>query len=165
MEKLPELISRAGQILASAKTSGEILEAKEAAQVAYAAAKSIGRIERAKHAHDEVLSAVYRAQGDAALIEARAKIRLAEEYDAAQERGEVATDGRPKTVTDGNGFIPTAAALGLSRKEIHEARSLRDAEETEPGVLERTIEARLAAGNERIGGDRRVDRTPILHAI
>ena len=47
---------------------------------------------------------------------------MADEYDAAQERGEVAT------AKDGNagrfsGERPaTAADLGLSRKEIHEAR-------------------------------------------
>ena len=38
-------------------------------------------------AHDDVLGAVYRAQADALMIEARAKMRLADEYDAAQERG------------------------------------------------------------------------------
>ena len=37
------------------------------------------------------------AQADALEIEAQAKRRLASEYDAAQERGEVQTDGRPKT--------------------------------------------------------------------
>ncbi|MGO7570314.1 hypothetical protein ACC738_22570 [Rhizobium ruizarguesonis] len=47
--------------------------------------------------------------------------RLADEYDAAQERGEVAKDGRSKTVPDGNG-IPSAADVGLSRKDVHEAR-------------------------------------------
>lgn len=63
------------------------------ARVAYDAAKSAGRIVRAKSAHDEVIAAVYRAQGHALAIEARAKIRLADEYDAAQERGEVAGHG------------------------------------------------------------------------
>lgn len=54
-----------------------------------------------------------------------AKRRLADEYDAAQERGEVGQEGRPKTVSDGNGIVPiTAADLGLSRKDIHEAREV-----------------------------------------
>ena len=58
-------------------------------------------------------------------------MRLAEEYDAAQERGEVRRDGqRGKAVVDGNGFSgpATAADLGLRRDEIHEARRMRDAE-------------------------------------
>src|SRR5690606_37396050 len=86
---LPALLERASNALASARTSGEVLEARDLAAVAYDAAKSAGRIARAKKAHDDVIGAVYRAQADAALIEARAKIRLADEYDAAQERGEV----------------------------------------------------------------------------
>ena len=69
---------------------------------------------RAKEAHDAVLSAVYRAQGDALLIEARAKVRLADEYDAAQEPGEVAGDGRSKVEPDN---VTTAADLGLRRDE------------------------------------------------
>ncbi len=62
-------------------------------------------------------------------IEAAAKRRLADEYDAAQERGEVvgAHDGARKRVPNGNAFA-TAADVGLSRKQIHEARQVRDAE-------------------------------------
>src|SRR5690606_3353684 len=66
--------------------------------------------------------------------------------DAAQAAGEVASRGRPKNVPDGN--IITAADAGLSRKEIHEARSLRDAERETPGIVERAIAARLEAGLE-----------------
>jgi hypothetical protein len=40
---------------------------------------------------DVLIAAVYRAQADALVIEAQAKRRLADEYDAAQARGEVAT--------------------------------------------------------------------------
>ena len=63
------------------------------ARVAYDAAKTAGRMARAKQAHDDVIGAVYRAQADALLIEARAKMRLADEYDAAQERGAVKVVG------------------------------------------------------------------------
>lgn len=68
--------------------------------------------------------------------------RIADEYDAAQERGEVATDGRPKTVPDGNGKA-TAADIGLSRKGIHEARMIRDAEKAQPGIVRRVADAAL----------------------
>lgn len=58
----------------------------------------------------------------------QAKRRLADEYDAAQERGEVAANGqRGKAVPDGNS-LATVSDLGLTRKAIHEARQLRDAE-------------------------------------
>lgn len=44
----------------------------------------------------------------------------------------------PATVTD----------LGLTRKAIHEARQLRDAEAADPGVIRRTLDTRLAQGKE-----------------
>ena len=132
----------------SARDSAEVLEARDMARVAYDAAKSAGRIVRAKRAHDEVIAAVYRAQGHALSIEARAKIRLADEYDAAQERGEVQSHGGqiPRDVAEHN--IPSAADLGLRRDEIHEARQLRDAELAEPGIVERVIAARAEAREE-----------------
>ncbi|UIY26037.1 hypothetical protein LZK76_11915 [Rhizobium leguminosarum] len=48
---------------------------------------------------------------------------LADEYEAAQERGEVASgrDGPGAGVADGNAKA-TAADVGLSRKDVHEAR-------------------------------------------
>ncbi len=42
-----------------------------------------------------MIAAAHRAQADALEIEAAAKRRLADEYDAAQETGEVAGPGKP----------------------------------------------------------------------
>jgi hypothetical protein len=83
------------------------------------------RAKKARHA------AAFRAKADALEIEALANRRLA---DAAQGRGEV---GQPGTRTDlvpkKNGVrAATAADVGLSRKEIHEARQIRDAEKRDP---------------------------------
>jgi len=147
-DTLPTLIDRAATALASARDSGEVLEARDMARVAYDAAKSAGRMARAKKAHDEVIGAVYRAQADALLIEARAKMRLADEYDAAQARGEVASDGRPKTVVGGNGIPATSTDLGLRRDEIHEARQLRNMERDNPGVIENTLNELVESGQE-----------------
>jgi hypothetical protein len=65
------------------------------------------------------------------------KRRLADEYDAAQERGEVATGSvRTDIVPVGNDVRPaTAAEIGLSRKEVHKARQIRDAERRDPGIV------------------------------
>lgn len=147
-ETLPRLIERATDALANAKTSAEVLEARDMARVAYDAAKSAARMAQAKEAHDSILADVHRAQGHALAIRSRAEMRLAEEYDAAQERGEVAGDGRPKkTVGDDNG-IATASDLGLRRDEIYEARRLRDAEAADPGVIERTVNDMVDRGEE-----------------
>ena len=74
-------------------------------------------------------SELFRFCRTALLIEARAKARLADEYDAAQERGEVA--GRDRTCVGADNAPPTAADLGLRRDQIHEARQIRRVEETE----------------------------------
>jgi hypothetical protein len=147
VEHLPTLIDRAAAALLAARTSGEVLEARDLARVAYDAAKSAGRMARAKAAHDEVIAAVYRAQADALLIEARAKMRLADEYDAAQARGEVRTAGNP-IVVDPNNCRVGPSDLGLRRDEIHEARRLRDAEAADPGRTERALREIVERGEE-----------------
>ena len=50
--------------------------------------------------------------------------------DAAQERGEIATVGKPIILEDSKDYIApsTVADLGLRYDEIHEARQIRDAE-------------------------------------
>ena len=67
---------------------------------------------------------------------ARAKARLADEYDAAQKRGEVAGVGQYERANVGNANVSraTAADIGVRRDEIHEARQIRDAERAEPGI-------------------------------
>lgn len=146
---LPSLIDRAAGALTAAKTSAEVLEARDLARVAYDAAKSAGRMARAKKAHEEVIAAVYRAQADALLIEARAKMRLADEYDEAQRRGEVAGHGGERGKVEGSNVAPaTTSDLGLRRDEIHEARGLRDAENADPGKAERALNDMVERGEE-----------------
>ena len=93
-------------------------------------------------------SVAHRLQAEALELEAAARRRLADEYDAAQDRGEVATGSvRTDIVTDGNDVRPaTASELGLSRKEIFEARRIRDAEAEEPGFVRRVLDEKLEAG-------------------
>lgn len=142
---LPALVRNAAQKLANAETSAQVLDARDHAKVAYDAAKSAGRIARAKQAHDEVISAVYHAQADALEIEALAKRRLADEYDAAQERGEVRAY-RERTTS--NAEVVGAADIGLTHKDIHEARQVRDAEVADPGIVRRTLDRLIASGEE-----------------
>lgn len=146
IEGLPGLIDRAATMLASAKTAAEVLEAREAAGLAYDIAKRAARLKNAKAAHDDLVAAAHRAQADALEIEAAAKRRLADEYDAAQARGDVAKRGWESGVDKRN--ITTAADLGLRRDQIHEARQLRDAEVADPGIVRRTLDEKLERGEE-----------------
>jgi hypothetical protein len=146
---LPVLIDRAANALANAKNAAEVLEARDMASIAYDMAKATARLGKAKQAHDELIAAAHRAQADALTIEAQAKRRLADEYDRAQARGEVAKHGgirgnQHAKVCDEN--VATAADIGLSRLEIHEARELRDAEAADPGIVRRTVEEAVTAG-------------------
>jgi hypothetical protein len=146
---LPQLVDHAAAGLSNARTAAEVLEAKDIASFAYDTAKRAARLARAKGAHDELIAAAHRAQADALEIEAQAKRRLADEYDSAQELGDVQAHGRPKNLPDGKDFQPvTAADLGLSHKDIHEARVLRDAENADPGIVRRTLDEKLASGKE-----------------
>jgi hypothetical protein len=146
---LPVLIDRATTALANAKSAAEVPEARDMASIAYDMAKATARHGNAKQAHDELIAAALRAQADALVIEAQANCRFADEYDAAQERGEVANgrDGSGAGVSNGNAKA-TVADIGITRKEIHDARLVRDAEVADPGIVRRTVEEDLAARKE-----------------
>jgi hypothetical protein len=89
------------------------------------------------------------------MIEARAKIRLADEYDAAQERGEVASGG---TENLKRGDAPgldvshagkaTQADIDLTADDVRDAREVRDAEKNSPGIVEKTVKGALDEGRE-----------------
>lgn len=144
---LPVLIERASRALLDAKTSAEVLEARDMARVAYDAAKSSGRYAKGKAAYDEVMQAVRVTQGRAQEIATRAEMRFIEEYDSAKERGEVASVGNPSIVSGGNDR-PTAADLNITRKETHQARKLLDAEKASPGKTKAAIDDIVARGEE-----------------
>jgi N6-adenosine-specific RNA methylase IME4 len=154
-ETLPVFVRRAADMLASAVTAAEVLEARDYSALVYDAAKRAARLARAKGAHDEIVATVYRTQADALEIESLAKRRLADEYDAAQDRGDVAGHGGKRgnqhskqagKVADAN--VATAADAGLSRPEIFEARRIRDAIEREPGIVRRVLDDILDSGDE-----------------
>lgn len=124
---------------------GDIINARIVASVAYSQAKTAAQFAEQIGATEKLVAKARRMQADALLIEARAKILIADKWDEAEAQGKT-LKGRPKSVPDENAF--TAEQAGLSRKEIHEARKLAAAEHREPGIVERAIQARLAAGLE-----------------
>jgi len=147
-DNLPELVRRAARSLADAQSSAEVLDARDQSMATYDAAKMAARMARRQGAHDDLVARCHRAQADALIIRSQAEIRLADEYDAAQERGDAAgpSTGRPKSVADDNAY--SAADLGLRRDEIHDARKLRDAERDNPGLAERALNEMVEARQE-----------------
>lgn len=150
---LTGLVDRAAGSLTAARTAAEVLDARDLASVAYDLAKKTARLMKAKQAHDDLIGAVYRAQADALEIEAQAKRRLADEYDAAQDRGEVAKIGDNLPSVPEQNSKPTATDIGLSRKEIHEARIIRDAEVVQPGIVRQTVNEALVKGEQPTKAD------------
>lgn len=143
-DTLPVLIDRATRALESARNSAEVLEARDMARVAYDAAKSASRILKAKQAHDSLVVEVRVSQAAAISIHARAQIRLAEEYDAAQEKGEAATSGQPEkpkeSAPEGANTPPTQKATAEDvggKKALENARVLEKAERLIPGIVDR----------------------------
>lgn len=123
---------------------GDIQKARVIADGAYDLSQAEARF-AAKYAATRALVPKFRQlQGDALLMETRCKMELARAYDAAQQAGTAAKKGRPKNV--GADDIFKQADAGLTRQEIHEARKLVEAEEKAPGIAERAIAARVAAG-------------------
>lgn len=151
-DALPALVKQAADRLASATTAAEVLAARDMASFAYDAAKAAGRLARKKAAHDELMVKVHHAQADALEIEAGAKRQLAQEYVAAKENDELANPldnlRRGPDVPEQNAGKPTTADLGLTRKEVHEARQIDRAEEADPGIVRRVLDERLAKGEE-----------------
>ena len=124
---------------------GDIINARIVASVAYNQAKTAAQFAEQIGATEKLIAKARRMQADALLIEARAKILIADKWDEAQAAGTAAKRGT-RNVSDRN--ISTVDDTGLSRKEIHEARKLSAAEHRDPGIVERAIQARLAAGLE-----------------
>jgi cell division protein FtsB len=75
-------------------------------------------------------------------------MRLADEIDAAQERGELATAGGNRSKIPDENFAPSMADVGLDNKQAHEARKLRDAEKASPGKTKAVIADIVARGEE-----------------
>src|SRR4051794_19544396 len=93
VERLSYLIDRAAAALTGAKTHADILDVFDYVDFAYNAAKAAERLLKARGAHDAIIGSCQKAVGDILIIESQAKQRLAQEYTAAQERGEVSKHG------------------------------------------------------------------------
>jgi len=149
LEKVSGLIQAAATALAKAATAAEVLDVQRAAKQAYDEAKTHARLFAVKNAHDAVRAACHKVQADALVIEAQAQCRLADEYDAAQKRGEAQKAGGNRTsiIPDKNNAAKVTD-IGLTSKQVHEARAIRDAEKAKPGVVRKTVDAQLKAGAE-----------------
>jgi N6-adenosine-specific RNA methylase IME4 len=167
--ELRTLIYQAADSLVCAATAAEVLEARGKASFAYDAAKSAARLARARGARDEVVARCHRAQADALEIQSMADRRLADEIDGAQARGEIEKPGGRRGNQHG-GIIPdgnnaTLADVGLSAKDVFDARQVRDVIAADPGVLRRALDDILASGDEPTKARLRRELSPAVNDI
>jgi hypothetical protein len=145
---LTAMVDHAAAMLYEARSAAEVIEAFELARETYAQAKRIKSMAKAKQARDALIGRMNRVQADALSIKADAETRLADEYDAAQARGEVATQRDGDRHCKAERLKPTAKDLGLSNTAIFNARQTRDAEKKEPGVVRRVLNEAIDEGRE-----------------
>lgn len=129
--QLPALLSRAGNRLLEARTSAEVLEARQLAQAALHYAR--------------VTKAANETHADCLRIITRAEIRMANEIDRGQEAGEIERPGgaRNVIVQTSDNEKPSLPELGVSRQRLAEWRELRDAGEE---AVESAISGALEEG-------------------
>lgn len=149
---LPAMIDTAARQLASATSAAEVLEAKHNADAAYSTSKAAARLAKAKAAGDIVVAAAHRAQADALDISSAAQARLAAEYDAAAERGEVS---QPKDNLRRGPVVPnedigkiTLSELGIDRRDIAEGRDLAAVIAQDPDAIQKALANIMANGDE-----------------
>ena len=110
---LPALIDRARDRLATARTSAEVLESRAMAQAAMHYAR--------------ITSAANETHADCLRMIVRAEMRMADEIDAGQKRGEIATSGKRKSCNVSTVTTVPEALGGVHRTELQRWRKTRDA--------------------------------------
>ncbi|PZR79125.1 MAG: hypothetical protein DI537_41405 [Stutzerimonas stutzeri] len=125
-------------------SAGDMRAAFVRAQALYDEAGAARNFAARMKASEDVIAHVQAIIGEALDIESYAKVALANEYDAAQAAGMVATRGRPKKVNGEN--LIRLEDVGLSKGLIFDARKLRDAELQQPGLIREVIATRVAEG-------------------
>ena len=125
-ESLPALIDRAASRLINAKSSAELLEAKQLAEAALHYAR--------------VTKAANDTHADCLRMITRAEIRMANEIDRGQKDDEIASRGRPPKNPHTAGVLPKYHELGISDQRVSEWRTVRDAGEE---VVERVLRAAI----------------------
>lgn len=139
--ELVEAVERAKALF----DAGDVERALKLSSVTYDQAKAAAATAERVKALRELVEKARRMQADALKIESMCYVALADEVDAAQARGEIASPGR----------IGIQAAntlrlvdVGIDRRRLSEARKLRDLVKANPLFIEQAIAERLACGLE-----------------
>ena len=163
MDAIPDEIWEAARSLRNAVNWQSNASVEPIARALYERDKRAAAILAAEE--QRVFAAAHRAQADALEIEAAAKRRLADEY--GQRRGEIAKGSvRADIVPAENDVRPaTAAEVGIDRKEIHDARQMRDAIASNPTIVRDALDQILKDGDEPTRAALRKAIAPSVKAV
>ena len=145
-DTLPGMIQRAAQALAASSDAAGVLEVEEMSDAIRAMGREAERMAKAQAAHDEVIRAAHKAQGDALDIKAAASKRYYEMTKAAQDAGEIPTRGGDRRSDD---FKLSGQKFENPEKHYavaHFGKTVAEAEEQDPGIVRRTIDDALDEG-------------------
>lgn len=140
-DSLPALITMAGQRLLDARSSAEVLEAKKMAEFSL-------------H-YSKVMKAANETHADCLRVITRAEMRMADEIDAGQARGEVASRRDGTAIRDSDHLasgkeVVRYEDLGVRYDQVSNWRKVRDAGEE---AVERAIRAALEEDRAPVKAD------------
>ena len=146
--------------LTNAIPMAQVLEIKERAKTIYDKIKREISLQKAKGAHKEMVALSLHMQGNARKVMIRANILLADEYDTAKEKGEVAVPGDIKSQNlsaiaqptlsqkETVNQLPIQKELGIDHRVMSDFRKLKEFDKKNPGVIETKIDELVEAGQE-----------------
>jgi hypothetical protein len=135
-EKLPAIIHSIDNRIAKASTINEIKAIKIEIAKYLDDEKRTERLVKAKKASEEAKQELYFIRAELIKRKMMADIRIADEYDAAQCRGEVAGHGGARNFKVAACDLEkiTLTDVNLTKQEIYDARQARNAEKIKPGI-------------------------------
>lgn len=146
LSPISDMIKRAAVSLAASSHAGEVLDIEAKMSAAVLAAKAVEKMAKAQAAHDEVIRATHKAQGDALDIKAAASRRYYEMVQQAQEAGEIPVRGGDRRSEDFKVSEQNFENPARHKVIAHEGKLIAEAEKREPGIVRRTIDNALDDG-------------------
>ncbi|MDH6265521.1 hypothetical protein M2360_000911 [Rhizobium sp. SG_E_25_P2] len=135
---------------------GDLARARHLARRVYNEAVQASDLANKAKVSEELRAKARLLRANAVRIESLCTISIADYVDDAQAKGMMPKKGRPNNISVGNIF--TLDDLGMSPKQLHEARALRDHVRTQPGFIDAVIQTQLDQGLEP-------SRAAVKHAI
>jgi len=143
---IERMIEGAAHSLAASTDAAKVLDVEARLEAAWAAGVAMEKMAKAQAAHDEIIRAAHKAQGDALDIKAAASKRYYEMTKQAQAAGDIPSRGGDRRSEDFKVSDQNFENPAQHKAVAHEGKQIATAEELNPGVVRRTIDKALNEG-------------------